>query len=219
MFGLLASWLTCGKLRSSWIASNDGIASSARRCDTSSKGGNCGRRSASTQPEGQPPVEHHQCDRADATPTAGFRIIASGRIRALTGGLRIRCISRASQLRRRREIRRRWKGSVGDPSSGTETLFRPTQPPLRTTPASAGISLEYRPNQHLREIHRPTSGRQQDADLSPRRMNQNSGPDSQVRNKDTINDGWLPFAKLNRAHISPDVYLRGRLREGAKSYA
>src|SRR5208283_160070 len=53
----------------------------------------------------------------------------------------------------------------------------------RATPAPSGISVEYRPNQHLREIHRRTSGHQQDADLPPRRMNQNSGqiPDSQAK--------------------------------------
>src|SRR5208282_1046776 len=51
----------------------------------------------------------------------------------------------------------------------------------RATPAPSGISVEYRPNQHLREIHRRTSGHQQDADLPPRRMNRNSEqiPDSQ----------------------------------------
>src|SRR5208337_5105834 len=52
----------------------------------------------------------------------------------------------------------------------------------RATPAPSGISVEYRPNQHLREIHRRTSRHQQDADLPPRRMNRISEqiPDSQV---------------------------------------
>src|SRR5271165_467433 len=85
--------------------------------------------------------------------------------------------------------RSRIPSSSGTPS-GLVAHHSPGHPALRAcrrhraTPAPSGISVEYRPNQHLREIHRRTSGHQQDADLPPRRMNRNSGqiPDSQARN-------------------------------------
>src|SRR3984893_11492001 len=70
-----ASWPDCGKVRSSWMRSGDGIGSSVKHCDITCMAGSSNHPFDSTPPETQSPVVPSRVTRRTAQPTAGFRII------------------------------------------------------------------------------------------------------------------------------------------------